>query len=233
MSTEISKKNIILVHGAFADRSGWKAVYKLLKAQGYPVTIVQLPLTGLQDDVKALSLALDRSAASSVLVAHSWGGTVITEAGVHPKVDALVYLAAFQPDTNENTYQWFSSVEPAAENGILPPDDKGYVYYDKTKFHAGFCADLDVEEADFLADAQQPLAGAAFEAIITEAAWRTKPAFAVVAKNDNSLSPIIQRKMYERSNTSFVEVESSHAVYISHPEDVVNRIITAAEGINN
>jgi pimeloyl-ACP methyl ester carboxylesterase len=141
----------------------------------------------------------------------------------------LVYVAAFQPGTGENTYQWFSSVAAAAENGILPPDDKGFVYYDKAKFHAGFCADLSTEEADLLADSQQPLAGASFGASITVAAWHTKPAFAIVATDDKSLSPVVQRNMYERSKTPFIEIESSHAVFMSHPQKVADYIIAAAE----
>lgn len=225
----MTKKNIVLVHGAFADRSGWQAVYRLLISKGYPTTIVQIPLTDLKDDVAALNLTLDKLAEPAVLVGHSWGGTVITEAGIHPKVDALVYLAAFQPGTGENTFQWFSSVEPAPENGILPPDDKGFVYYDKATFHAGFCADLSVEEANLLADSQQPLAAVAFGAEITDAAWNTKPAFAIVATDDKTLSPVIQRTMYERSKTPFIEIKSSHAVFMSHPQEVAEYIIAAAE----
>src|SRR5262249_29261814 len=158
----ITAKNIVIVHGAFADGSGFKEVYRILSAQGYNVTIVQNPLTSLKDDVDATIRTLDKQDGPTVLVGHSWGGTVITEAGMHPNVVALVYIAAFEPDKGENTAQWASSLPAAPENGILPPDDKGVVYFDKAKFHDGFAADLPKEETDFMYASQIPIFAASF-----------------------------------------------------------------------
>ncbi|MBV4355887.1 alpha/beta fold hydrolase [Pinibacter aurantiacus] len=135
-------KNIVLVHGAFADGSGYRGVFEALTKQGYRVTVVQNPLTSLADDAKATKVALDNVDGPAVLAGHSWGGAVIAEAGNHPNVAGLVYIAAFQPDNGESALTWFQSAPPAAENGVLPPDEKGIVYYDEAKFHAGFCADL-------------------------------------------------------------------------------------------
>src|SRR5580698_1206246 len=143
-------KNVVLVHGAFADGSGWKALYTVLTKKGYHVTVVQNPLTSLEDDVTATRLALDKQDGPCILVGHSWGGAVITEAGNHPKVAALVYVAAFQPDNGESALQWLQTAPPAPENGVLPPDEKGIVYYSKEKYHAGFCADVDADEAAFM-----------------------------------------------------------------------------------
>src|SRR5687767_14805713 len=143
-------KNVVLVHGAFADGSGYRALYTSLTKKGYHVTIVQNPLTSLEDDVAATNVVLDKQDGPVILAGHSWGGAVITQAGNHPKVEALVYVAAFQPDKDETALQWLQTAPPAPENGVLPPDDKGIVYYDKDKYHAGFCADLSKEEADFM-----------------------------------------------------------------------------------
>ena len=140
-------KNVVLVHGAFADGSGWKGIYNVLTKKGYHVTIVQNPLSSLEDDVAATNLALDQQDGPTILVGHSWGGAVITQAGVHPKVVGLVYVAAFQPDLGESAFTWFSSMPPVPENGVLPPDEKGFVYYSKEKYHAGFCADLSEKES--------------------------------------------------------------------------------------
>ena len=140
-------KNVVLVHGAFADGSGWKGIYNVLTKKGYHVTIVQNPLSSLEDDVAATNLALDQQDGPTILVGHSWGGAVITQAGVHPKVVGLVYVAAFQPDLGESAFTWFSSMPPVPENGVLPPDEKGFVYYSKEKYHAGFCADFSEKES--------------------------------------------------------------------------------------
>ncbi len=223
-------KNIVLVHGAFADRSGWQSVYKLLTEKGYHTTIVQIPLTSLKEDVDALNRALDKLDGPAVLVGHSWSGTVITEAGLHRNAAALVYIAAFQPDAGENTFQWVSSAPAAPESGLLPPDEKGFVYYDKAKFHAGFAADISKEQASFMADAQQPIAAAAFGTPVTVAAWKTKPSYAIVTTEDKSINPSIQRAMFKRSNTPVKEIKSSHAVFISHAKEVADYIMTAAKG---
>ena len=138
-------KNVVLVHGAFADASGWEGVYKILSAKGYNVLCVQNPLSSLEDDVAAVNKVLDKLDGPVILVGHSWGGAVITQAGVSSKVVGLVYVAAFQPDAGENVLKWATATPPAPENGIMPPDDKGFIYYDKAKFHGGFCGDLPEE----------------------------------------------------------------------------------------
>jgi pimeloyl-ACP methyl ester carboxylesterase len=224
-------KNVVLVHGAFADGSGWKALYTVLTKKGYHVTVVQNPLTSLEDDVKATQVALDKQDGPTILVGHSWGGAVITEAGNHPNVVALVYVAAFQPDNGESALHWLQTAPPAPENGVLPPDDKGIVYYDKAKYHAGFCADISKEEADFMYDSQGAFYGKGFAANITHAAWRDKPAYGVIATDDKSIAPEIQRSMYKRSNTKVTEVKGSHVVFMSQPEAVAKVIMAAATAV--
>ena len=220
-------KNVVLVHGAFADGSGWKGIYEVLSSKGYNVTIVQNPLSSLEDDVAATNLALDNLDGPAVLVGHSWGGAVITQAGTHNKVVALVYVAAFQPDLGESAFTWFSSMPPVPENGVMPPDEKGFVYYSKEKYHDGFCADLSEKESDFMYASQGAFAGKSFATPLTEAAWKSKPSFAILATEDKSIRPEIQEKMYNRSNTKFTRVKGSHAVYISQPEVVAKVIMEA------
>jgi pimeloyl-ACP methyl ester carboxylesterase len=222
-------KNIVLVHGAYADGSGWEAVYNILSKKGYHVTIVQNPLTSLGDDVAATTRILDKQDGPTVLVGHSWGGTVITEAGNSPKVVSLVYVAAFQPDAGESTLTLVSSAPPAPENGILQPDAAGFSYYDKDKFHAGFCADLPKEKADFMFASQGPLAGKAFVDVITTAAWKTKPSWAIVPTADKSINPEIERRMYKRSNATVTELNGSHVIFISKPKEVAAVIEAAAK----
>ncbi len=224
-------KNIVLVHGAFADGSGYKGLYEILTKQGYHVTVVQNPLTSLEDDVTATKLALDAQDGPAILVGHSWGGAVITQAGNHPKVAGLVYIAAFQPDNGETALQWFQTAPPAPENGVLPPDSKGIVYYDKDKYHAGFCADLSKAESDFMYASQGAFYGKCFVTPITDAAWRVKPAYGIVATEDKSISPVIERNMYKRSNTKITEIKGSHAVYISQPQQVAAVIMKAAKEV--
>jgi pimeloyl-ACP methyl ester carboxylesterase len=223
-----STKNVVLVHGAFADGSGWKALYNTLSKQGFNVTVVQNPLTSLEDDVTAAKLALDNQDGPAILVGHSWGGAVITEAGNHPKVAALVYVAAFQPDNGESALQWLQTAPPAPENGVLPPDEKGIVYYDKAKYHAGFCADIPEDEADFMYASQGAFYAKGFVTNITHAAWRDKPTYAALATEDKSIDPSIQHAMYKRSNTKVTEVKGSHVIFMSQPEAVAKVIIEAA-----
>ncbi|MNE47878.1 Alpha/beta hydrolase family protein [compost metagenome] len=196
--------------------------------KGYNVTIVQNPLSSLEDDVQATNLALDKQDGPTILVGHSWGGTVITEAGNHPKVAALVYVAALQPDNGENSVQWLQTAPPAPENGVLPPDEKGIAYYDKAKFHAGFAGDLSKEQADFMYASQGAFHAQGFLTPITKAAWRTKPSYGIVATEDKSIVPSIQHAMYKRSNTKITEIKGSHVVFISQPEKVANVIINAS-----
>jgi pimeloyl-ACP methyl ester carboxylesterase len=223
-------KNIVIVHGAFADGSGFRKVFEILESKGYNVTIVQNPLTSLKDDVAATLRVLDKQDGPTVLVGHSWGGTVITEAGIHPKVVALVYIAAFQPDKGETTVQWASSLPAAPENGILPPDEKGMVYFDKAKFHGGFAADVPKEETDFMFASQGPISVKCFTDQVKEAAWKTKRSYGIVATDDKAINPEIERNMYKRSATIITEIKGSHVIFISQPRAVANVIVTAATG---
>ena len=224
---DVPIKNVVLVHGAFADGSGTNGFMALTK-KGYRVTVVQNPLTSLEDDVVATKVVLDRQDGPAILVGHSWGGAVITEAGNHPKVAGLVYVAAFQPDKGESALQWLQTAPPAPENGVLPPDDKGIVYYDKAKYHAGFAADISKEEADFMYASQGAFYAKGFTTPITNAAWKDKPAYGLVATEDKSIAPEIQRNMYKRSNTKVTEVKGSHVIFMSQPETVAKVIIEAA-----
>jgi len=225
-------KNVVLVHGAFADGSGYKGLYDELTKKGYHVTVVQNPLSSLEDDVKATRLALDKQDGPTILAGHSWGGAVITEAGNHPKVAALVYIAAFQPDNGESPLKWIQTAPPAPENGILPPDENGILYFSKEKYHAGFCADLSQAEADFMYASQGTFYAKAFASNITDAAWRHKPAFGIVATEDKAIVPDIQRNMYKRSNTKITEIKGSHVVFISQPAKVAAVIIEAAKSVS-
>ena len=222
-------KNVVLVHGAFADGSGWKSIYEILTKKGYNVTIVQNPLSSLEDDVAATNLALDKQEGPTVLVGHSWGGAVITQAGVHNKVVSLVYVAAFQPDLGESAFTWFSSMPPVPENGVMPPDEKGFVYYSKEKYHEGFAADLSKQETEFMYASQGAFAAKSFATPLTQVAWKTKPSYGIVATEDKSIRPEIEEKMYLRSNTKISKIKGSHAVYVSQPEAVAKIIIEAAE----
>ncbi len=224
--------NIVLVHGAFADGSGFSEVYKILSGKGYHVTVVQNPLTSLKDDVDATLRVLDKQDGPTVLVGHSWGGTVITEAGTHPKVVSLVYIAGFQPGQGETTAQWASSLPPAPENGILPPDEKGLIYFDKARFHAGFAGDLSKAEAEFMAASQGPIFANCFTDAVKEAAWKTKPTYGIVPNGDKAINPDILRNMYRRSGTVITELKGSHVIYISKPAAVASVIITAAKAKN-
>lgn len=225
-------KNVVLVHGAFTDGSGFKALFNELTAKGYNVTVVQNPLTSLEEDVNAVKVALDRQQGPAILVGHSWGGAVITEVGNHPTVAALVYVAAYQPDKGETALEWAMTAPPAPENGVLPPDDKGIVYYDKTKYHAGFCADISKEEAEFMYASQGAFYAKGFVTPLTNAAWRNKPTYGVVATEDKSISPEIERAMYKRSNTIVTEIKGSHVVFMSQPKKVAAVIIKAAQNFS-
>jgi pimeloyl-ACP methyl ester carboxylesterase len=221
-------KNILLVHGAFVDGSGWRGLYEILSKEGYNVTIIHNPLTSLEDGVEATKAALDRQDGATVLVGHSYGGVLITEAGNHPNVAALVYVAAFQPDNGETALQWIQTAPPAPESGVLPPDEKGIIYYDKAKYHAGLCADISQEDADFMYASQGAFYAKGFVTPITNAAWRVKPTYAIIATEDKSIPPEIQEAMYKRSNTLATQVKGSHAVYVSQPKAVADVIIAAS-----
>ncbi len=225
----IGTKNIVIVHGAFADGSGWEKVFKILQARGYNVTMVQNPLTSLEDDVAATERILDKQDGPTVLVGHSWGGAVITQAGVHPKVASLVYVAAFVPELGESALDLIKTAPPAAENGILPPDEKGFVWYDKAKYHAGFAADLSKDKAAFMYASQGPIAVKCFLTPLSQAAWKTKPSYAIVATEDRSINPSIERTMYKRAGATVTEIKGSHVLFMSNPKAVADVIEAAAK----
>jgi pimeloyl-ACP methyl ester carboxylesterase len=222
-------KNVVLVHGAFADGSGWEPVYKILKKKGYNVSVVGNPNTGFADDVVATKRVLDRQIGPVILVGHSYGGAIITEAGNHAKVVGLVYVAAFAPDANESLLQLLQSGPPAPNSGILPPDENGYIWYDLKKYHSGFCADLPKEQAEFLADSQVPVSAAVFGATIVNPAWKTKKSWYVVAQEDQTIPPDGERFMAKRINAAVTEVKASHLVFMSKPQAVADVIDAAAK----
>ena len=221
-------RNIVLVHGAFADGSGWKPVAEILRKDGYTVSIVQEPETSLADDVAATNRILDRQSGPAVLVGHSYGGAVITEAGANAHVAALVYVAAFAPDEGEKLCPLLGSIAPAA-NSIAPTAD-GYLLVDQAKFPADFAADLPAAEAQFMAVSQVPLNASVLGAPITAPAWKTKPSYGIVATQDRMINPDLERSMYKRSGAKVTEIEGSHAIFLSQPRAVANVIEQAAGG---
>ncbi|WP_182084350.1 alpha/beta hydrolase [Aureimonas sp. ME7] len=222
-------KNVVLVHGAFADGSGWRGVYDILTRDGYKVSIVQQPLTGLDQDVAATKRVLDQQDGDTVLVGHSYGGTVITTAGTDPKVKALVYVAALQPEKGETTAGLIGTM-PSPSNDIKATDD-GFLYLDPAKFAADFAADLPKDIAEFMARSQVPAAVAAFQAKVPAAAWHDKPSYGILTTQDKALSPDLQRFMYKRSGTEMTEIDASHAVFISQAQMVSEVIEKAAQAV--
>lgn len=219
-------RNVVLVHGAFADGSGWKPVADILRKDGYSVSVVQEPETSIADDVAATKRILDRLSGPAVLVGHSYGGAVITEAGNDPHVASLVYAAAFAPDEGETLGKLAGSI-PAAAQSIAPTAD-GYLMIDPAKFPADFAADVPLAEARFMAISQVPLNGVVFATPITAPAWKTKPTFAIVATEDRMINPKLERMMYARAHATLTEVKSSHAVFLSQPHAVARVIEDAA-----
>jgi pimeloyl-ACP methyl ester carboxylesterase len=223
--------SIVLVHGGFVDGSGWEQVYRMLKKDGYAVSVVQNPTTSLADDVAATKRVLSGETRPVILVGHSYGGVVITEAGNDPKVAGLVYIAAFAPDKGESVAALIKDPAPGASvPPILPPQD-GYLLLDKAKFAASFAADLPKDQADFMAHSQLPWGLAALEGAVTEAAWRSKPSWYLVATDDKMIPPEAQRAMSKRAGATVTEVRGSHAVYVSKAEAVVALIKQAAQGV--
>lgn len=219
-------KNIVLVHGAFADGSGWKPVAAILSHDGYTVSIVQEPETSLADDVAAANRILDRQSGPTVLVGHSYGGTVITEAGANAHVASLVYVAAFAPDEGEKLGPLLGSIPPAA-NSIAPTAD-GYLLVDQAKFPADFAADLPAAEAQFMAISQVPINGGILGVPIAAPAWKTKPSYGIVATQDRMINPDLERSMYKRAGAKVTEVKGSHAIFLSQPRAVADVIEQAA-----
>ena len=221
-------KNIVLVHGAFADGSGWESVYNILTKQGFNVIVAQNPLSSLEDDVAAVDRILDKLDGPAILVGHSWGGAVITQAGGSDKVAGLVYVAAFQPEVGETVLTLAMSAPPLPESGIMPPDAKGWVYFDKAKYHAGFCADIPAAKAAFMYASQGAWSVKCLTTPLTVAAWKTKPSWAIVATEDKAINPVIERTMYKRSGSVVTELKGSHVIFISQPAAVAKIIATAA-----
>jgi pimeloyl-ACP methyl ester carboxylesterase len=222
-------KNVVLVHGGFVDGSGWQGVYRRLRSQGYRVSVVQNPTTSLADDVEATRWVLAQQDGPAILVGHSYGGVIVTEAGNHPAVAGLVYIAAFAPDAGESVSSLIANPAPGAPvPPILPPRD-GYLLLDKSKFAASFAADVDPELAVFMADAQVPWGVAALQGAVSRPAWKTLPSWYLVATEDRMIPPAAQRAMAERAGATVAQVRGSHAVYVSQPDAVAELIAKAAK----
>ena len=223
--------SVVLVHGGFVDGSGWEGVYHQLKKDGYDVTIVQNPTTSLADDVTVTKRAIAAAAGNVILVGHSYGGVVVSEAGTDPKVAAVVYIAAFAPDAGESVSTLIANPPPGASvPPILPPVD-GFLMLDKAKFAAAFAADVRPSLASFMADSQVPWGIPALEGKVTKPAWRVKPSWYLVATDDHMIPPPAQRQMATRAGATTVEVPGSHAVYVSDPSAVAKIIEQAAAGV--
>jgi len=223
-------KNVVLVHGGFVDGSGWEGVYKILKKDGYTVAVVQNPTVSLADDVAVTRRAIASLNGPVILVGHSYGGVVITEAGTDPKVAGLVYVAAFAPDKGESVSTLIANPPPGApQPPILPPQD-GYLFLDKAKFAAAFAGDVKPDAAAFMADSQVPWGVAALNGKIMEPAWKTKPSWYLLSTEDKMIPPDAQRMMSKRIGATVVEAKGSHAIYVSRPQDVAALIEKAAQG---
>ena len=226
-----STKNIVLVHGGFVDGSGWESVYSLLKKDDYNVAIVQNPTISLAGDVATTKLVIHEQDGPVILVGHSYGGAVITEAGTDPQVVGLVYIAAFAPDKGESVNSLIK--DPPADAPvppILPPRD-GYLFLDKSKFRASFAGDVEAEKAAFMADSQVPWGVEALGGEISEPAWKSTPSWYLLATEDRMIPPPAQRFMSERAGSTVVEVAGSHAIYVSQPNAVAALIKQAAQGV--
>ena len=224
---------IILVHGGFVDGSGWESVYKILRKDGYSVAIVQHPTISLADDVAATRRIVHAQPGPVILVGHSYGGVVITEAGNDPKVVGLVYIAGWVPDKGESVSSLIEELIKKGPPGgpvppILPPQD-GFLLLDKAKFPASFAGDVDAARAEFMADSQVPWGLAALSGSISEPAWKSKQSWYLVATEDRMIPPAAQRFMAQRAGATAVEVAGSHAIYVSQPAAVANLIVQAAK----
>jgi pimeloyl-ACP methyl ester carboxylesterase len=229
MAENVGAKTVVLVHGGFVDGSGWEGVYNILRKDGYTVAVVQNPTISLADDVAVTKRVIDAQTGPVVLVGHSYGGAVITEAGNDPKVAGLVYITAFAPDKGESVNSLIKDPPPDAPvPPILPPQD-GYLFLDKTKFAASFAADVEPEKAAFMADSQVPWGVEALGGTISEPAWKTKPSWYLLVTEDKMIPPPAQRFMAERAGATVDEVGGSHAIYVSRP-DAVAAIIKKAAG---
>jgi len=223
--------NIVLVHGGFVDGSGWEGVHTALTKDGYRVSIVQNPTTSLADDVAVTRRTLAKQDGPVILVGHSYGGVVITEAGTDPRVQGLVYIAAFAPDAGESVASLIKNPPPGAPvPPILPPQD-GYLFLDAAKFHVSFAADVDAGKAAFMADSQVPWGVEALGGTITVPAWKSRPSWYLVATEDRMIPPPAQRAMATRAGATVSEAPGSHSVYVSQPRAVAGLILKAVEGV--
>ena len=221
-------RNVVLVHGGFVDGSGWQGVYDLLKADGFNVSVVQNQTLSLESDVETTHNVLDLQDGPAILVGHSYGGAVITEAGNHERVAGLVYIAAFAPDAGESVNALIADPPPGAPvPPILPPQD-GFLFLDREKFAASFAADLPAELAAFMADSQVPWGVEALNGAISDPAWRSKPSWYLVATDDRMIPPPAQRAMSERAGSTVIEAPGSHSIYVSKPHVVAELIAQAA-----
>jgi pimeloyl-ACP methyl ester carboxylesterase len=223
-----AEKTIVLVHGGFVDGSGWEGVYRILKKDGYHVSIVQNPTISHADDVAATKRIVHAQNGPVILVGHSYGGAVITEAGTDPQVVGLVYITAFAPDSGESVSTLIANPPPGAPVPPILPPQEGYLFLDKAKFHASFAADVDEEKAAFMADSQVPWGVEALSGMISEPAWKSKPSWYLVATDDKMIPPPAQRFMSQRAGSTVVEVAGSHAIYVSQPQAVATLIEKAA-----
>jgi len=225
--------NVVLVHGGFVDGAGWEGVYRILRKDGYAVSIVQNPTLSLAGDVAATKLVLAGQDRPVVLVGHSYGGVVVTEAGTDPKVAALVYIAAFAPDRGESVASIIKEPPPGAPVPPILPPQNGYLFLDKAKFHASFAADVEADRAAFMADSQVPWGVEALSGGVSAPAWKTKPSWYMVATEDHMIPPPAQRIMAKRAGSTVVEERGSHAIYVSQPDAVAALIATAAKGVHS
>ncbi|HEX4720294.1 MAG TPA: alpha/beta hydrolase [Thermoleophilaceae bacterium] len=221
-------RNVVLVHGGFVDGSGWQGVYKLLKADGFNVSIVQNQTLSLDSDVETTHNMLDRQDGPAILVAHSYGGAVITEAGTHDRVAGLVYITAFAPDAGESVNTLIADPPPGAPVPPILPPENGFLFLDREKFAASFAADVPAELAAFMADSQVPWGVEALGGAVSEPAWRSKPSWYLIATDDRMIPPPAQRAMSERAGATVVEAPGSHSIYISQPRAVADLIERAA-----
>ena len=231
MSTGSAAANVVLVHGGFVDGSGWRAVHDLLTQDGCHVAVVQNPTLTLEGDAAAARLIIDAQDGPVVLVGHSYGGAVITEAGTDPNVAALVYIAAFAPDKDESVNTLLAGFPTdGPQPPILPPRD-GFLFLDRDKFHASFAGDLSAADAAFMADSQVPWGVDALGGAITDPAWRARPSWYLLTTQDRMIPPPVQRAMSERAGATTIEVAASHSVYVSQPAAVAGLIKQAATAI--
>jgi pimeloyl-ACP methyl ester carboxylesterase len=225
-------KNVVLVHGGFVDGSGWQGVHEQLTADGYRVAVVQNPTVSLAGDVAATHQVLDGLDRPAILVGHSYGGAVITEAGNHPNVAALAYIAAFAPDKGESVNSLIADPAPGAPVPPILPPVNGFLFLDREKFAASFAADVPTAQAAFMADSQVPWGVDALGGAVSEPAWRTKPSWYLVATDDRMIPPPAQRAMSQRAGATVTETPGSHAVYVSRPAVVASVIAQAAESLD-